>query len=375
MSLINDALKEAQRERSIHGSVPESGPLTEGPRDHFGSHQSSRAPLTLIRGIVVALVVVIALVLIPRGILTRSSNTKLALAQTTPALVDSVPTMPEPVVLLQASEPPVAANEVAPSPVVERTVEVSPPPPKTASIVQPRSSNVRREVTKPEPAELDSNSVNSHTIASQELPRESFVRPAQTKTAIADSLFRLAYAEHMRNNLDSARALYEQSIATQHAAAEAYNDYGVLLLARGDTTAAIGMFRQALNHDDKNVEAWANLGDAFGGIGNHAGAMSAYARANQLDPARPAVKTRISREYEANGDTTTARRYLEDAIKASPNDAAAHHAMGSFLERVRDFRGAIREFETVVDLRSADDGQDFIAEMRRHIDALKRAAP
>ena len=103
--------------------------------------------------------------------------------------------------------------------------------------------------------------------------------------------------------------------------------------------------------------------------------MSAYARANQLDPARPAVKTRISREYEANGDTTTARRYLEDAIKASPNDAAAHHAMGSFLERVRDFRGAIREFETVVDLRSADDGQDFIAEMRRHIDALKRAAP
>jgi Tfp pilus assembly protein PilF len=375
MSLINDALKEAQRERSIRGSVPESGPLTEGPRDHFGSHQSSRAPLTLIRGIVVALVVVLALALIPRGILTRSSNTKQALAQTTPALVDSVPTMPEPVVLLQASEPPVAANEGAPSPVVARTVEVSPPPPKTPSIVQPQSSNARREITKPEPGEPDSISVSSNTTAAQDLPRESFVRPAQTKTAVADSLFRLAYAEHMKNNLDSARALYQQSIATQHATAEAYNDYGVLLLARGDTTAAIGMFRQALNHDDKNVEAWVNLGDAFGGMGNHAGAMPAYARANQLDPARPAVKTRISREYEANGDTTMARRYLEDAIKASPNDAAAHHAMGSFLERARDFRGAIREFETVLDLRSADDGQDFIAEMRRHIDALKRAAP
>lgn len=196
-----------------------------------------------------------------------------------------------------------------------------------------------------------------------------------TASGPADSLFRLAYAEQMQSNLDGAQALYEKAIATQHAPAEAYNDYGVLLLARGNKTAATEMFRQALNHDDKNVEAWVNLGDSFNGMGYHGEAMAAYARANQLDPARAAVKTRISREYEAIGDTASARRYLEDAIKASPKDAAAHYALGAYLQRAHDYHGAIREFESFVDLSPAQDNQEFVLEMRRHISALKRVAP
>jgi tetratricopeptide (TPR) repeat protein len=191
----------------------------------------------------------------------------------------------------------------------------------------------------------------------------------------ADSLFRLAYAEQMKSNLDGAQALYEKAIATRRAPAEAYNDYGVLLLARGNKSAATEMFRQALNHDDKNVEAWVNLGDSFNGMGYHAEAMSAYARANQLDPSRPAVKARISREYEAIGDTASARRYLEDAVKASPNDAPAHYALGAYLQRARDFPGAIREFQAFVDLSAAQDNQEFVVEMRRHINTLKRVAP
>jgi len=191
----------------------------------------------------------------------------------------------------------------------------------------------------------------------------------------ADSLFRLAYAEQMKNNLDGAQALYEKSIATRHARAEAYNDYGVLLLARGNKTAATEMFRQALNRDDKNVEAWVNLGDSFNGMGYHAEAMSAYARANQLDPTRAAVKSRISREYEAIGDTASAKRYLEDAVKGNPSDASAHYALGAYLQRMHDYPGAIREFQAFVDLNPAQDGQEFVAEMRRHISALKKAAP
>jgi len=392
MSLINDALKEAQRERSGRASARREGPFVENVFPYPDARKKSWPPILFVGG--AAIIIAAGLV---AGIVARNRLRAPAPKAPTP-LVKVTPSIPKPVPTTVASSGTVASTSTSVTkgpPVPSAQPNLSRPATKPASIAHtpaPRPAPNRESVASTPANKLGADSAVQSTTVSSGRPAsptalpDAPAAPRNDASGVrlvldasgngpADSLFRLAYAEQMKNNLDGAQALYEKAIATRHARAEAYNDYGVLLLARGNKTAATEMFRQALNRDDKNVEAWVNLGDSFNGMGYHAEAMSAYARANQLDPTRAAVKARISREYEAIGDTASAKRYLEDAVKGNPSDASAHYALGAYLQRMHDYPGAIREFQAFVDLNPAQDGQDFVAEMRRHISALKKAAP
>jgi Tfp pilus assembly protein PilF len=192
----------------------------------------------------------------------------------------------------------------------------------------------------------------------------------------ADSLFKLAYAAHVRGNGAAAAAdLYEKTLATQSAPSAAYNDYGVLLKERNDPAAAARMFRQAIAHDDTNVEAWVNLGDVLAGTGEHADALSAFARAGQLDPSRIAVKTRLAGQYQAIGDVATARQFFEDAVKLDPNQPGPHYALGQFLQSQHELSAAIREYERFVGLAPETYRASTIADVKQHIVALRKLVP
>lgn len=392
MSLINDALKEAQRERSGRASARREGPFVENVFPYPETRKKSWPPILFIGG--AAIIVAAGLV---AGIVARN-RLRAPASKPQTAVARVLPNIPKPVPATVASSGTVASSSTS-------TPKQPPAPPAQPNLSRPavkpaivahtpasRPATNSRAIASAPTSKLGADSTAQSTSVSSGRPAppsklpDAPAAPRSDASGVrlvldasgngpADSLFRLAYAEQMKNNLDGAQALYEKAIATRHARAEAYNDYGVLLLARGNKTAATEMFRQALNRDDKNVEAWVNLGDSFNGMGYHAEAMSAYARANQLDPSRAAVKARISREYEAIGDTASARRYLEDAVKGNPSDASAHYALGAYLQRMHDYPGAIREFQAFVDLNPAQDGQEFVAEMRRHINALKKAAP
>ncbi|MGH7619583.1 MAG: tetratricopeptide repeat protein [Gemmatimonadaceae bacterium] len=394
MSVISDALKEAQRERSGRGSVRGPSLLVENLFPHPDRTRDKPSRLVLWGGGTAALMLLLAGAWAVRGRIAGSSNQK-RVAPPAAAVVAAPKPVPAPRQAgTTATVPAETKTTIAPAqkaeptrPSAPRTAPGNAPPKAPPRIARAASPIVARPKAPADSAPAPATSaVASGARSAPASPPDAPVAPRTDASGVrlvidraanspADSLFRLAYAEQMNRNLDGAQALYERAIATEHAPAEAYNDYGVLLLSRGNKTAATEMFRQALNRDDKNVEAWVNLGDSFNGMGYHAEAMSAYARANQLDPARAAVKTRISREYEAIGDTATARRYLEDAVKANPNDAPARYALGAYLQRAHDYQGAVREFQAFVDLNTAPDNQEFVVEMRRHINALKRVAP
>jgi cytochrome c-type biogenesis protein CcmH/NrfG len=140
---------------------------------------------------------------------------------------------------------------------------------------------------------------------------------------------------------------------------------------------ATEMFRQAIARDDKNVEAWVNLGDSFIAAGHHGSALSAFDRARQLDPTRSAIKIRLADQYLAIGDTSGAKRTLEDAVRTSPTDARAHYALGALLQTLEDYRGAIREFDLFVELAATttEFTADKLAEVRRHVASLRRVTP
>ena len=185
-----------------------------------------------------------------------------------------------------------------------------------------------------------------------------------------DSLFKRAFAEQSRGNFERSNELYESAIALPQAPAEAFNDYGVLLLQNGNQLGASEMFKQALKRDDKNVDAWVNLGDSYNAIGHHAEAMGAYARAGQLDASSVAVKDRLAAEYAAIGDTAAARRIYAEAVNLSPKDPAVHYNFGKYLQRQREFRAAIHEYQEFVDLAPGKFSAENIAMIRRYIVVL-----
>jgi Tfp pilus assembly protein PilF len=375
VSLFSDALREAERERSHRATPDASAPPVENALPQSDEHVDGAAPSARISAGAATLVV---LLVIGWGVHTGAYRA--SAAKPVPLPHDSVVTIAS-----VESTPVLTTVPSVDSTRVPAEPKAAPAPPALPAPAQlARPTIARRDSVVPAPITM-----TTPVVALQAVARESPASQPSTAVAdsearlaiepsarvIADSLFRIAFAEQMKNNLDGAQSLYEKAIATTRAPAEAYNNYGVLLLSRGNKTTAAEMFRQALNRDDKNVEAWVNLGDSFNGMGQAAAAMAAYARANQLDASRTAVKSRIAREYEALGDTASARRYLEDAIKASPNDAAAHYSLGTYLQRAQDYRGAIRELQAFVDLSAPENDSDFVSEVRRHIDLLKQVAP
>jgi Tfp pilus assembly protein PilF len=188
----------------------------------------------------------------------------------------------------------------------------------------------------------------------------------------ADSLFARAYAEHTRGNLDGAADLYERALAHPPVSPELYNDYGALLATRGKHAAAVAMYNLGIAANDKDARLWANLGDSYRALGRRADAMSAYFEAARLDPSNIAVKVRLAGEYALLGDTANARRGFEQAVRAAPNDPEAHYRFGAFLQTQHDVRGAIRELQTFVDLAPGRYPADVIDRTKAYIADLRR---
>jgi Tfp pilus assembly protein PilF len=373
MSLISDALKAAQRERLQRSAGQPSAPLTETIMPY--SREASRLPswfLPVGFGLAVVASVGTALLMHPRA----SSRPRQAAVA------------PQPTTSNTPSTPPPVAEARTPHRRTPPSLAVSTRP--TATVIQPRPAPRNRAKLS---APARNSVVDSREAATQETsPPESAAQPNLRSigtglvrlviepggTPPGDSLARLAYAEHVMNNLERARDLYEKAIATKQAPAETFNNYGALLLQQGNAAMATEMFRRATAGDDTNVDAWVNLGDAFIAAGNHGSALPAFERARQLDPSRASIKIRLASEYLGTGDTTGARRMYEEVVRTHPDDARAHHAYGTLLQAVKDYRGAIREFDLFVETAEKSSGEftpEKIDEMRRHIASLRRVVP
>ena len=396
MSLISDALKEAQRERSERSA--QSG--TPTPVDNFfplpADRGRDRTNVLLAGGVGAAAIVIAAAVWWSTShLFARSRNsvrvvgTQMPAPQRTPALPattapvstpshDSVRAIQSPAPLARPNSgtrsptpAPRAATSNASAPATRAVPRIrapqrtSPTPPSeiladTAAVMLVPTTPVQAPPTTTGPVQSDSRGGRIVIDAPG-------VRPA-------DSLFELAYAEHLKGNFDRAKELYEQTIAMQQAPSEAYNDYGVLLAQHGNPTAAAEMFRVAVRRDDANAEAWINLGDSYNLAGHHADALAAFSRALQLDPGSVAVKIRLAGEYHAIGDSASARRLYEESLKAAPSDPTVHYELAKFLQAQQDYRGAVREFQRFVDLAGAKYDARTIDAVKQHVASLEKSA-
>ena len=417
MSLISDALNEAQREANKRRK--ESQPALLGDNPLLTPPAVVVAPpyRPWTRVVIIASIVVLVLAsAVGTGVWTYR---KLTSHPDVAAAVDgasSAPAQPAPVidttksVVASASTSATAGRPNQREPDTRsgsRATVPAPaasPPPATApsrrtvassgsqAIVPPPTSSrrlpVSRAPTRSIPREASPASAITPTIATATArARDSGVSappptraPQQDIRVIVDptvlrpgdSLFLRAYTEHTRGNLDAAADLYERALTQPPVSPELYNDYGALLATRGKHTAAIAMYNLGIARNDKDARLWANLGDSYRATGRRADAMSAYFEAVKLDPANVGVRLRLAGEYALLGDTASARRGFEEAVRSAPNDAEAHYRYGAFLQSQRDVSGAIRELQTFVDLAPGKYPADVVDRTKAYIANLRR---
>jgi Tfp pilus assembly protein PilF len=390
VSLISEALKEAQRERTARAGPRAAATIVETVFPYPSSKKRAAPSRALIAAVAVAVVVIAGAALGWRWYAQRTTHP----VNVRPNRVVTAPPVAPP-----ASAPAEAKSlkvDAPASPSVSPTVSstAAPAPSRSVAVPQKKVEIVPTQVvvkdsaapkqvapaapatTPPAPAPAASAPVSSApAVQPQGSPAAVRVVLDPSGARPSDSLFAQAYAEQRRGNLEMARDLYEKALRKPPVAPELYNNYGALLASGGNHTAAIAMYNLGLQQNQGDARLWTNLAQSLNASGRHAEAMSAYQQAAKLDPANGIVKTRLAAEYLAIGDTASARRAYEEAARTSAKDAAVHHAYGTFLVSQRDYRSAIREFQLFVDLGVSSYPASDIDAMKKYIAALRQRNP
>jgi Tfp pilus assembly protein PilF len=379
MSLISEALKEAQREHTVRKGQPTSIVSVDNFFPYPSGKKRKRPNVAILVGGIAIVLLAAAGATYARLRLKRVAAPAGAPPFTASVAGSVVPVNPSSPAIEVAGNPVIVSSAPPATPagssmIPERRYVVVP----NTRVSAPTSSvSTSRAPTSVAAATLDSTTPRpAPPVRAPTLTNESVrivVDPVGSRPA--DSLFQLAYAAHLRNDLTAAQELYERTIALPQAPAGAFNNYGALLARHGNQAGAREMFQQALTRDPANVDAWVNLGDSYNAIGHHGEAMAAFARAAQIDPASSAVKIRLAAEYRAIGDTSSARRMYEDASRLAPRDPAVHYSYAEFLQSQHDVRGAVREYQLFVDLAPGVFGAETIDGVKQYIASLRRLSP
>jgi Tfp pilus assembly protein PilF len=391
VSLISEALKEAQKERSGRAAPRAPATINDTFFPYPSAKKASNAPSRgLIIGLAAFAIVAIGGAAGLRYMLSRPKQPKGITAPTARVA-------PPPVVTPTAApivQPPAAAAQ---SPKLVVVTPSSPAPSRPNAVRSDRpipiSSAPAPVVGKPATEKVASGPAVTPQSSAAAVARDSApVRsvPALPATSTddgvkvvvnavtlrpGDSLFARAYQEHSRGNLELARDLYERALAKPPVAPELYNNYGILLTTRGSYQAAIQILRRGtdLNPDDARI--WISLGDAFRAAGLRAEATGAYSEAVKRDPTNGVVKARLAVEYLAIGDTLGARHAFEEAVRVAPGEASIRNDYAGFLVQQKDYKGAVREYDQFVNLAPGKYTPSEIEKIKAYATTLRKRFP
>jgi len=372
MSLISDALKTAERQQRSRGSAPAEHPFFDGYFPHAGSSRT-----TLTRNILLAGGAIVVV-----GLVTSFSVMRL---RAEPATVRSIaphavkPAAVRPTEQRAPHQPIVTPDSTASSAVVlpapRAATRTESAPPATIS----RRANRAPISAAPTPAPAAADSIAAPASVAMESAAASSPAPAVQITVDAaaprpvDAIMSQALAAQRRGDYAAAKDLYDHAIKVGPVSAALYNNYGALLHDMGNSRDAVAMLRLALSLDQTFASAWVNLGNAQDALGDRGAAVSAYNQALKLDPSNRDSKVGLAWEYIAIGSFVDARRLLTDVLRASPDFAPAHYALGQALEGDKDLAGAVREFSRFLELGGASAKPGLEADVRAHITALGKS--
>jgi Flp pilus assembly protein TadD len=352
VSLIADALKAAQQEKSRHVPPPAS-PSGGG---FFSVRSGSRSRDGLPRSLVYALVAVAGIGVIGALVALFVSSTKLPATTPQPQVAQPIinpaadtaikTASPQPTVLTDAASA-VPASTVPPSTV--------PAPLPTAPVVNTPTATVAG--SPPLAANAPTNATDSarggnaaRDTAAAIIPAP---RPAGTlKITMEDQtgydgrpLFQQALAAQRRGDVNRAKELYARALDRDPRNADLYNNIGMHYKSNNELDRAEDAYLHAVALNPKLGVAWSNLGVLLDARGRRKEAISALQQAMAVDPANVGVKVNLALQYHAAGLYTDARRLLEEAVRINPAMPEAQYALARTSEAQGDRGSAILHYD------------------------------
>lgn len=388
MSVISDALKAAQRERSRRESqgvrsnvAPVLIPLRVAPKPSFNV---SRPVIFAIAGVLVVAASAVALMKRPTKSalptvppLTSTILSEALAADSASRSAKSAPStrtpMPKAAPSARTTAPSDSARAIAfasiPAPQTPwRVATRSPAAPlapatrDTVTVLQGRARSIANGASAPTVGGPTPRSVGRLRIAVEQ--------PRQPEAA---RLLNEAVAAHRAGDAPTARKLYDSVLVLTPSDGDALNNLGVLLSAQREYGRALDMLRRAAAVAPRNAGVWNNIGTVFHEQGKNNDAIASFRHALTIDGNHPGAKVGLAQQYLAISVLGQAKELLDEVIAAHPQLPEAHYTLGQVLELQGDRAGAIRAYGAFIKAAPARLA-NHVDLVRRRVEALTRGS-
>lgn len=342
MSLINDALKTAQRERSgqIKG-VSGSQPLLDG----FFPYVSTSASKGRANRTRVALTAIGLLVVLTLGLWFAAPSIRVALR---PAPKEQVaiglpvrPQAPAPVVTPAGAPAQGSASAAAPTPSSDSTSILTSAPDSVAGREAPHNARIRPTVAADKPVTWK----RAATIQPAEtLPHSPGNPGSAAAEPVRPNLEAEAVAAFNVGDYQTARVRFETALRAVPTAS-GWTNYGVTLEKLGSPRAAADAYQKAMGIDPNYLNAWLYLARIYAAGGDVQRAVPLFNRALEIDPNNSDVNADLAElEFKA-GAFSEARHYADVAARNNASNPRAHYYLALAADTLKDRDLARRAFE------------------------------
>jgi protein O-GlcNAc transferase len=179
-----------------------------------------------------------------------------------------------------------------------------------------------------------------------------------------EALHRLGVVAHQLGRPDAADIL-ARALALRPDVAEAHNDLGVVLGARGRLAEAAAAFARAAALRPDYAEAHNNLGAALRRLGKIEEAVAHYERVAALAPDSAGAHNNLANALMELGRLDAAIAHYDRALALAPDFAPAHYNRGAALRGRSRFAEAAASFERALAIQPGFFAAKFAACMAR----------
>jgi tetratricopeptide (TPR) repeat protein len=138
-----------------------------------------------------------------------------------------------------------------------------------------------------------------------------------------------------------------------------YTNLGAEAMVRGEHAAALAYLREAAGANAAFAGLWVNLGVLYSRHGRYEHAEAAYLRALELDDEEPSALANLTLVYEALGETELAAEYRERAQEYREQNPYYHFAAASLAYEQQRYEEALAKLRKAI--RLAPDEHEFYA--------------
>ncbi len=165
------------------------------------------------------------------------------------------------------------------------------------------------------------------------------------KTAI--DYFQEAYEE---DNAEQAIVLYKKAIEIKPDKHEAYYNMGNAYGKLGEYQKAINAYQEAIEIKPDDNKAYYNMGNAYDELKEYQKAINAYQEAIEIKPDYDGAYNNMGVAYDELKEYQKAINAYQEAIEIKPDNHGAYYNMGNTYRELKKYQKAINAYQKAIEI-------------------------